>query len=134
MGLAQALTAAVSGLRTAQAGLSLVAGNVANADTPGYVRKTAVPVTTTAGEFGVGVRIGAVNRELDTFVQRQMRIESAGASYADLRAQFYSRLQSVYGVPGSDNAFENVFNDFTASLQALSTSPDSISARSAVLN
>src|SRR3989304_2671724 len=37
MGLSQALSAAAAGLRVTQAGLSLVAANVANAETPGYV-------------------------------------------------------------------------------------------------
>ena len=48
MSLSQALATAVSGLRASQAGLSLVAGNVANAETPGYVRKTAAQVETAA--------------------------------------------------------------------------------------
>ncbi len=112
MSLSQALTTAVTGLRATQAGLSLVAANVANAETPGYVRKTAVQVATAAGDLGVGVRVAAINRELDQYVQRQMRIESSGASYADLRAQFYQRLQSVYGEPGSASSLETVFNNF----------------------
>ena len=37
MGLGQALTSAVSGLRITQSGLSLIASNIANAETPGYV-------------------------------------------------------------------------------------------------
>ena len=49
MSLTQALATAVSGLRANQAGLSLVAANVANADTPGYVRKTPVQITSAAG-------------------------------------------------------------------------------------
>ena len=40
MGLTQALQTSVTGLRATQAGLSLIASNVANAQTPGYVRKT----------------------------------------------------------------------------------------------
>ena len=40
MGLTQALATSLSGLTATQTGLSIVAGNVANADTPGYVRKT----------------------------------------------------------------------------------------------
>ena len=40
MSLRQALNTSLSGLRATQAGLSLVAANVANAETPGYVRKT----------------------------------------------------------------------------------------------
>jgi flagellar hook-associated protein 1 FlgK len=134
MSLSQALATAVSGLHAAQAGLSIVAANVANAETPGYVRKTAVQVTTAAGNLGVGVRTAAINRELDQYIQRQLRVETSGASYADLRARFYERLQSIYGVPGSDSALETVFNNFMTTLQALSTSPDSLSARGAVLS
>src|SRR4029077_17798225 len=48
--------------------------------------------------------------------------------------QFYDRLQSFYGVPGADSTLETVFNDFMSSLQALSTSPDSRSARNTVLS
>jgi flagellar hook-associated protein 1 FlgK len=134
MSLSQALATAMSGLHASQAGLSIVAANVANAETPGYVRKTAVQVTTAAGDLGAGVRTAAINRELDQFVQRQMRVESAGASYAGLRAQFYERLQGLYGVPGSDSALETVFNNFMTAVQALSTSPDSAAARTAVLS
>jgi len=134
MSLTQALATAVSGLRANQAGLSLVAANVANADTPGYLRKTPVQITSAAGDLGASVRVAAINRQLDQYVQRQMRVESSGASYAGLRAQFYDRLQSVYGVPGSASSFETVYNNFVGSLEALSTSPDSTSARASVLN
>jgi flagellar hook-associated protein 1 FlgK len=134
MSLTQALATAVTGLRVSQQGLSIVAGNVANAETPGYVRKTPAQIATTAGSVGGGVRVDAINRQLDQYVQRQMRIESSGASYADLRAQFYSRLQTVYGVPGGDSTLETLFNNFSAAAQALSTSPDSASARSTMLS
>jgi flagellar hook-associated protein 1 FlgK len=134
MSLSQALATAVSGLHAAQTGLSVVAANVANAETPGYVRKTAVQLSTTTGGFGVGVRTAAINRELDKYLQRQLRVETSGASYADLRARFYDRLQGVYGVPGADSSLETGFNNFMTALQALSTSPDQLSARSAVLS
>jgi len=134
MSLSQVLATAASGLRASQAGLTVVAGNVANAQTPGYVRKVADQVTTSAGEFGSGVRVAAINRELDQYVQRQLRVESSGASYADLRSSFYDRLQGIYGVPGSDSALETVFNKLTTALQALATSPEDASARSAVLS
>jgi flagellar hook-associated protein 1 len=134
MSLSQALGAAVSGLRVTQSGLSLVAGNVANAETPGYVRKTGVQLTTVAGDFGIGVRFAAINRELDQFAQRQLRVETAGGNYADVKAGFYQRLQDIYGQPGSASALETVFNDFTGALQSLAASPDSAAARSGVLS
>src|SRR6266852_3954906 len=100
MSLSQALATAVSGMRANQAGLSIVAANVANADTPGYVRKTPAQITTAAGDLGVSVRIAGVNRELDQYVQRQLRVEMSGAAYADTRSTFYQRLQNVHGAPG----------------------------------
>jgi flagellar hook-associated protein 1 len=106
---------------------------VANAQTLGYVRKSLSLVTSAAGDGGA-VQIGAVTRELDQYLQRQLRVESAGGAYADLRAAFYQRLQGLYGAPGSDSAIETAFNNFTNSVQALVTSPDSTAARSLVLS
>ncbi len=134
MGLGQALATSTAGLRVTQAALALTASNVANADTPGYVRKTLTQATSAAGSNGIGVRVAAINRELDQYLQRQLRVETSGASYADLRAQFYSRLQQVYGAPGSDTSLDTTYNNFTSALQSLATSPDSSAARSAVLS
>jgi flagellar hook-associated protein 1 len=132
--LAQALSTAVSGLRVTQAGMTLVASNVANAETPGYIRKTMDQVATAAGGSGVSVRVSAINREFDLYVQRQLRTETSGGAYADLRASFYQRLQQLYGDPGSSTTLETIFNNFTTALQSLTTSPESSTARRDVLS
>lgn len=124
----------MSGLRANQVGLSLVSSNVANAETPGYARKTLTQIQTVAGETGAGVRTVGVNRELDQYIQRQVRTETAGASYADIRATFLNRLQGIYGNPGSAGTIESAFNNLTAAVQGLSTSPDSTAARNAVIS
>jgi flagellar hook-associated protein 1 FlgK len=134
MSLSQALSTSVAGLRATQTGLALVASNIANAQTPGYVRKTLVQETTSASESGSSVRIAAINREIDTYVQRQLRVETAGGAYASLRADFYQRLQQLYGAPGSDSALETVFNKFTSAVQELAASPEAPAARSAALS
>ncbi len=134
MSLSQALTTATAGLRTTQAALALVASNVANAETPGYVRKTMVQSTTAAGTNGVSVRVESVNRELDVYLQRQLRTEAAGGSYAQLRAQFYARLQQLYGAPGSATTLESTFNNFTSAIQSLATSPETASSQVAVIS
>lgn len=134
MSLGQALATALSGLRANQVGLALVAANVANAETPGYTRKSVNQVTATAGDIGASVRIAGVNRELDIYVQRQMRTEISGAGYAGLRADFLSRLQTLYGDPGTQATLVSAFGSFTSAMQALSTSSDSQSARINVIN
>jgi len=134
MSLSQALASAAAGLRVTQSGMAILASNVANADTPGYTRKTSTQVTTGGSGSGIGVRVESINRQLDIYLQRQLRTETSGASYADLRAQFYDRLQSVYGAPGSASALTTIFDNFVGAVQALTVSPDSAAQRSAVLS
>jgi flagellar hook-associated protein 1 FlgK len=129
MGLSQALSTAMSGLRATQASLALVGSNVANAETPGYVRKTVVQIAGTTGDYGSSVLLNGVNRELDQYLQTQLRTETSGASYADVRSTFLSNLQNVYGNPDETGTIEDAFNKLLTAFQALSTSPDSQSAR-----
>lgn len=134
MSLGQALATAMSGLRVTQASLALVSSNVANAESPGYVRKTLNQITGVTGDFGSSVRINGVNRELDQYLQTQIRTEMSGASYADIRSTYLANLQSVYGNPDSAGTIEDAFNKLTTAVQGLSTSPDSASARIGVVN
>lgn len=133
MGLSQALSTAMAGLRANQAALALVSSNVANTETPGYVRKTINQIQTVSGD-AASVRVIGVNRELDQYIQTQLRTEMSGAAYASTRANFLNNLQTIYGDPSSSSNLEGSFNALTTALQALSTSPDSQSARKAVLN
>jgi flagellar hook-associated protein 1 FlgK len=134
MSLSDALSIAMSGLRANQAAMSLVSSNVANAETPGYVRKTLNQVTVDSGSYGSNVRIAGVNRALDQYIQAQLRTENSGAGYASLRSNFLQQLQSLYGNPGSVGTLEDAFNKLTTAVQALSTSADSQSARIGVIN
>jgi len=134
MGLTTALSSALSGLRATQVGIGVVSTNVANAETPGYSRKTLALETTLAGGSGIGVRVANVNRELDIYVQRQLRTELAGANYIDIVAKVRQQIDRMYGEPGAASALDTVINGFTNSLQALSADPQSVSTRQAVLN
>jgi flagellar hook-associated protein 1 len=134
MSLSQALSIAMSGLRANQLALALTSSNVANADTPGYVRKTVNQVQTSSGSIGASVSVTGVNRQLDLYLQQQIRTEQSGASYADLRSSILSSLQSIYGTPGGTGTLETAFNSLVTAVQGLSTSSDSQSARIGVLN
>jgi flagellar hook-associated protein 1 len=134
MSLIQALSTAMSGLSAAQAGLTVTAGNVANANTPGYVAERPNLVETSAGSAGVGVDVAGVNRTLNQLVQNQLWTETSGGAYADMAAQLYQQLQQAYGTPGSAGAFDQAFNNFTAALQTLATSPASAAAQSGAIS
>lgn len=134
MSLGDALSIAMAGLRANQASMSLVSSNVANAETPGYVRKTTDQVQTNTGSIGTGVNIVGVNRELDQYILAQLRTETSGASYASLKSSFLQQVQGIYGNPDGTGTLESSFNALTTAVQALSTSPDSSSARIGVVN
>jgi flagellar hook-associated protein 1 FlgK len=132
MGLSQAISSALTGLQATQQGLALVADNVANVNTPGYIDKSLL--LTNSSEGGTGVQVVGISRELDQLVQRQLRTEVAGANYASTINQYYSSLDQVFGTPGGNDALDTLFNNYTTSLNALATSPDSIAAQGDVLN
>jgi flagellar hook-associated protein 1 FlgK len=133
MGLTQALATSLSGLTATQANIAVIAGNVANAQTPGYIAQSAVQVATSSGGTGDGVSVTSVNNVLNQFVQSQLWTESSGGAYADLSANYYQQLQQVYGQPGSSTTLDSTFNNFTTAVQALSTSPSSSAAQSGVI-
>jgi flagellar hook-associated protein 1 FlgK len=123
----------MSGLRANQAALSIVSGNIANAQTPGYVTQTPNQVEVATGTSGTSVDVTGVSRQLDLYIQSQLRTETSGSGYADQMSNILGQLQSVYGTPGGDGTLETTYNNFTSALQALSTSQGSESAQTAAL-
>jgi flagellar hook-associated protein 1 len=135
MGLSQALSSALAGVNTTQQSLSVIAGNVANANTPGYVDESVNQVeTAAAGQGGTSVDVSGINRNLNTLLQSQLWTETSGGSYADTTSQFYQQLQDVYGTPGTPTSFDGIYDSFSSSLQALATNPSSTSDQAAVVS
>ena len=133
MGLSSALATAMSGLRANQAALSIISSNVANANTPGYVTQNANQIEVASGGFGSTVQTTGVNRQLDLFVQNQLRTETGGSAYATQISNILGQLQSVYGTPGGNGTLETALNNFTTSLQSLSNNPSDSSAQAVAL-
>jgi flagellar hook-associated protein 1 FlgK len=133
MSLGSALATAMSGLHANQASLSIVSSNIANAQTPGYITRSINQVETITGDSGASVSVTGVNRELNQFVQTQLRSETSGGTYADQMASVLTQLQSVYGTPGADGSLESAYSNFTSAMQSLSTNSGSSSAQISAL-
>src|SRR3954468_14053516 len=135
MSLSSALSTAMAGLRANQAALGIVSSNVANAQTPGYVTQNVNQIELAGGAGnGASVRVTGVNRQLDQYIQAQLRTETSGGAYADQIANILSQLQNVYGTPGEDGTLENAYSNLTAAAQALSASSGSNAAQSSLLS
>jgi len=129
MSLGSALANAMSGLRANQAALSVVSSNIANAQTPGYVAQSINQVEVTTGDTGSSVMVTGVNRQLNQFVQTQLRTEMSGGAYADQMASVLTQLQTAYGTPGNAGSLETAYSNFTTGLQSLSTTSGSSSSQ-----
>jgi flagellar hook-associated protein 1 FlgK len=119
----------MSGLQANQAALSIVSSNIANAQTPGYVRESTNQVEVLSGDTGASVSVTGVNRQLNQFIQTQLRTETSGGAYADQIASVLTQLQSVYGTPGQAGSLETAYSNFTTAVQALSTTSGSASSQ-----
>ena len=86
-----------------------------------------------SGGAGTSVQVAGVNRQLDLYVQSQLRTETAGGAYADQTANILGQLQNIYGTPGGTGTLETSYSNFTTALQALSTSQGSQSAQTSAL-
>jgi len=131
MSLSASLTTAIAGLRVNQEALSVISSNVANSQTPGYVTRTLdqVEIAGASSDSGASVRTTGVSRQLDEFLQTQLRTETAGGAFADQTSKVLGQLQSLYGTPGGTGTLESAFSNFTSALQALSANSDSQPAR-----
>jgi flagellar hook-associated protein 1 FlgK len=133
MSLTQALNAATAGLNVTQQSLSVTAGNIANAQTPGYVRKTLDQQEQAAGA-SISVGAGAITRQLNVLVQSQLQTQTSGASFATTLSNVYQQLQTVYGAPGSASGLDTLFNGFTTALQSLQSNPSSPTTQGQAIN
>ncbi len=134
MGLLSTLQNAVSGLTVSQAQLGVVSRNAANQSTVGYNRRTlSTQETNISGITAGAVRETAVNRMLDELLQKQLRSESSGAAYTSTRADYLSRIDTLFGTPGATSGINAIFAKFSASLQQLAQDPASSTNRQNVL-
>src|SRR5580692_7164231 len=81
MGLSAALANAMSGLTANQAALAITSSNVANANTTGYVAESVNQIEEPTGGAGASALVTGVSRDIDTFVQSQLRTEPGGAAF-----------------------------------------------------
>ena len=51
-----------------------------------------IQVAGTTGDYGSSVLLNGVDRQLDAYLQTQLRTETSGAAYADIRSTFLQNL------------------------------------------
>lgn len=133
MGLSLSLSNALAGMRSNQSGLEVVSRNVSNAGTPGYHRQS-LNIVGTEGINSSSVRTMGVQRAFEASLQRQYNNAVTTTSFADVRADFMTRMETFFGKPGDATSLDTQYAGFENALTALSASPDDYAVRAQVMN
>lgn len=133
MSLTTALLTASSGLNAAQASLRTVSDNIANVNTPGYVRKAVIQESLVVDGAGAGVKIAGIKRIIDQYLQLASLTASSDAERWGAVAQYLDNAQSLFGDPSADGFFFNRLDKIFAAFATAADDPSSTLLRSQAL-
>lgn len=134
MSLTTVLKTASSGLLASQVSLRAVSDNIANVNTPGYVRKMVDQQPLVVGGMGMGVEISGVKRVTDQYLQIATLSASSDANRWDVVSDYLDNAQSLFGDPSGENFFFSRLDDVFSAFSQVSDDPSSSLLRSQALS
>lgn len=124
--LSNTLISALSGLSSSQNAINVVARNTANANTDGYTRKTAQPVTQLTNGLGQTVRLAEAQRQVDSGLVRNIRDSTALNESLSIQTSYLRRLEGVFGPPGDADALPNRLTELKSAFEQLVSKPEGV--------
>ncbi|MEY4566746.1 MAG: Flagellar hook-associated protein 1 [Planctomycetota bacterium] len=111
-------------LKVAELGIQIVGNNVANANTPGYIRQELVQQSAIGmkiGQFslGYGVRATGVVQKVDSYLNERMRTTQSEMAKTNTLLESYTEFENFFSELSSEDIstsmseFANAFNDLT---------------------
>lgn len=137
MSLFATIQQSANALQVNQIGLHVVGNNIANANTPGYIRQELIQAPAIGRRFGsvvlgYGVRAVGVVQKLDEFtVERLRQTESALAS-SEAQGTTYKQLESIFGELTSSDLSTQI-GEFSSSINDVLNQPGNDSLRRLVI-
>ena len=123
MSLFGAIQLGGNSLRAMQIGLQVVGNNIANANTPGYIRQEAIYTPAPVQRhgrliLGLGVEVDSIVQKLDRFVQERLVGARSDRAAAETLEQFYRDLEVLLNELSAEvdlsSALTGFFNAETA--------------------
>ncbi|MBH1942461.1 flagellar hook-associated protein FlgK [Mobilitalea sibirica] len=142
MGSLGGLYIGVSGLNVSQAALNVTSHNLANVDTKGFVRQQAVLTDfhyikwgeshISSMQQGLGANFATVKQVRDSFLDQAYRQESGRQAFYESQFKAVEEVEGLFGeLEGV--SFQKTINDYWIALQELAKEPESIVARSSLI-
>lgn len=133
MTLLSSIQIANNALIANQLGLQVTSNNVANANTPGYIRQNLVLSPAPTQKYGglllgLGVNVDAVVQQTDRFLEERVRNASSDLANSAAQEDTYVQLESLIGEL-SDTDLSTSLSKFFNSIHDILNQPDSASVR-----
>src|SRR6476646_8908073 len=134
MSLFGAIQVGGSALQAMQIGLQVVGNNIANAETPGYVREEAVfapaPVQRIGSlVLGLGVQVDSIVQKLDKFLQDRLVGAKGDTANAEVQQQTYQELETVLNALSGSVDLNTALTGFFNSVQEVMKAPENAATR-----
>lgn len=124
-GLSGILLSGLSAMRASQTGMGVTSQNIANANTPGYVRTEVSLAPRTNLGLGGGVEIAGVRRAADRFLATASYVAEAARGAAAARSDILSRAQASFGDPNQGASVFATLDQFWSAMTEIGVDPSS---------
>jgi flagellar hook-associated protein 1 FlgK len=133
MSLFGTIQIASNSLNAASLGLQVTGNNIANANTPDYIRQRLIEqpaATSRQGDLlvGMGVKVTGVQQIIDKFFDERVRGASSDVASSEAQEDIYTKLESAINELG-DQDLSTSLTGFFGSLQDVLNQPDSVASR-----
>ena len=120
-------------LTAAQLGLQVTSNNIANANTPGYLRQRLIQTPAVPQRYGnlvlgLGVDVEAIVQVTDRYLMERLRSAESDVARGEMQTDVYAQLEAIFGEL-SDTDLSTSLTDFFASIHEILNQPESTSVR-----
>jgi flagellar hook-associated protein 1 FlgK len=123
----------LSSILTNSAALRVTSNNIANMNTPGYVRRVVQQETQTPGGVLGGVTLGDVTRAVNDYFGREVTSAQGDFSQYDVQSTLMDQLNGALGKPGDGLSLSTRLDNVYAALGQASLDPSLLANRQGAL-
>ncbi len=136
-GISSIMNIAAGALQANQIAMEVVSHNIANVNTPGYTRQSAVlesnsPISINQLKLGTGVQVESVTQASDPYTTRAIQQNTSSLNEYQTEASSLSQLESLFNETGS-STLGDAMNNFWNAWQDVANNPSGTTERSALL-
>ncbi|MBX3415426.1 MAG: flagellar hook-associated protein FlgK [Pirellulales bacterium] len=133
MSLSGSIRLGANALQAQQIGLQVIGQNIANANTPGYIREEVVFAPAPTQQLGrlllgLGVQVNGIVQKIDHFLEERLRGATSDRANASTQRDSYLQLEGLIGELSSTDLSSSL-NNFFSSISEILTQPESVSVR-----